>query len=151
MSDQQALNRELMTCSHGISGDMGSCWWCKSIENKPVEKQIDVLKERFDCLLAVVKMLIKNNIMMKSTGNTTGSLVAEIIGSSLITSGADASKPSDGGNLAFYFATDTDTIYQRRDNSWIDISFSRPSGADVRITDISTDSSTGSVQVTDTA
>jgi len=147
--DQQALNRQLLTCEHGMDG---YCWWCTSLKNKPIEKQVDQLKERFDCLLLVVKMLIKNAIMQKPGGHSVvAGVVTEVMGSNLITSGADSAKPADGGNLAFYFATDTDTIYQRRDNSWIDISFSRPTSPDIRITDISTDSTTGSVQVTDTA
>ena len=136
-----------MACEHGMEG---YCWWCESLKNKPIEKQIDMLKERFDALLAVTKMIIRNTIQMKHPSNGTIGIVSQIIGSSLITSGADASKPSDGGNLAFYFATDTDTIYQRRDGSWIDISFSRPTPPDVRITDISTDSTTGTLKVTDT-
>lgn len=142
--DQQKLNRQLLTCEHGLDG---YCWWCTSLKNKPVEKQIDVIKDRFDCLLLVVKMLMKNMIMMKSTGSASAGVVTEIMGSNLITSGADAAKPADGGNLAFYFATDTDTIYQRRDSSWIDISFSRPTAPDIRIKDISIDGGTGALQI----
>lgn len=145
--EQQKLNRALLTCEHGIDG---YCWWCSSLQNKPIEKQVDVLKERFDCLLVVVKMLIKNMLMAKPNGSVVAGTITEVMGSNLIKSGADASKPADGGNLAFFYATDTDTIYQRRDSSWIDISFSRPTAPDIRITDVSIDGGTGALQITDT-
>ena len=136
-----------MTCEHGQEG---YCWWCISLKNKPVEKQIDILKERYDCLLMVMKMLIRNMVHKKGPGaNVVIGTITETINSSLISSGNDAAKPANGGGLAFYYATDTDVIYQRRSSDWIDISFSRPTSPDIRITDISTDSATGSLQVTD--
>lgn len=146
-NDQQKLNRQILTCEHGMDG---YCWWCTSLKNKPLENQIRILDDRFEALLLVVKMLIKNMIQQKPGGFHSTGIVSQIVGSSLISSGSDASKPSDGGNLAFYFATDTDVIYQRRAGSWIDISFSKPADGDARITNIETDASTGTLEVTDT-
>ena len=94
---------------------------------------------------------MKNMVQGRSTGYHSTGVETEVIGSQLIKSGSDSSKPSDGGGLAFFYATDTDIIYQRRGGGWIDISFSKPQDGDARITNIETDSTTGTLEITDTA
>lgn len=143
---KQVRNRQLITCEHGLQG---TCWWCESKKVKPVEQKIDMLQERFDALLDIVKMLITHRTK-NMTGSNAGLTTTTIIQNSLIRSGSDADKPASGDGLAFYYATDVDKIYQRRDSSWIDISFSRPTDSDARIINIETDTATGTLEVTDT-
>lgn len=148
-SARQLINRKLVTCTHGISTNE-SCWWCETTKNKPTEDRIDILEKRFEMMLGVLKLLIKAPHLQGSNGSVVTNIVNNIIqgtGDTLIRSGLDAEKP-DSNELAFWMSTDTDTIYQRRDNSWIDISFSDPTSPDLRITDISVDDSTGALQIT---
>lgn len=144
---RQATNRKLVTCSHGISPSE-TCWWCETTKNKPVNDRIDIIEQRFEALLGVIKLLLRS----QGSGGGSGVVNASttIIQNSLIKSGPEADRPDAvNGGLAFWMSTDTDTIYQRRDNTWINISFSRPTAPDLRITDISIDGTTGALQVTD--
>jgi hypothetical protein len=147
---RQKINRQLITCEHGINKSE-SCFWCASTANKPLTDRIDIIEQRFDALLGVLKLILKGSQMGgRPVLNSSTTIVQNITGNNLIQSGLDADKPNDN-NIAFWMSTDTDTIYQRRDGTWIDISFSRPIAPDVRITEIHTDDATGTLEVTDTA
>lgn len=144
---RQKIGRQLLTCEHGIDGD---CYWCKIKQEAPTKEKIAILEDRFMALLDIMKMLISERTR-NMTGVNSGLSTTTIIANSLISSGLDSAKPGSGTSLAFYYATDIDKIYQRRENSWIDISFSRPQDGDARITNIETDSATGTLEITDTA
>ena len=143
---RQLTNRELVTCPHGLNSNE-NCWWCETTKNKPTEQRIDRLEEKFKALLNVVKLLALAPKLGRGGGLGTTIIQNVIEGTTLIESGLVSAKP-DSNTLAFYMATDTDTIYQRRDGSWVDISFSRPEAPDVQVTDISVDGDTGALQIT---
>jgi len=141
-------------CPHGIS-ITESCWWCSIEEkklikknNRPLEQRVQILEERFDALLKVVSMLLQVKLPSRVVlGGSVTTVINQITDGGLIQSGNDADKPNSN-SLAFWYATDTDTIYQRRDNDWINISYSRPTAPDSRITNIEVDDTTGTVEVT---
>lgn len=141
---RQKINRLLVTCEHGIDKSE-TCWWCASTANKPLTDRIDIIEQRFDALLGVLKLILKGSQL--GTGRPVLNSTTIVQGNNLIQAGLDADKPNSD-NIAFWMATDTDTIYQRRDGTWIDISFSRPTAPDIRITDVSIDDSTGALQIT---
>lgn len=144
---RQLINRQLVTCQHGVGSDE-TCWWCESLGNKPITKKIEILEGRFDALLGVVLMILKTRTPTRTVlGGSVNTVINQIVEEGLIKSGNDADKPNSN-TIAFWYATDTDRIYQRRDNDWIDISYSRPVSPDLRISDISVDDTTGTVEVT---
>lgn len=149
MISKQLTTRKLVTCEHGI-GTGETCWWCESTKNKPTNERIDIMEQRFEALLGVIKLLLRQQVL-RGGNVSVGEIIHQTIinqgGESLISSGLEADRPTDN-SLAFWLSTDTDTIYQRRDDSWVDISFSRPTAPDVQVTDISIDDSTGALQIT---
>src|SRR3990167_6948592 len=125
-TETQLRNREILACEHGIKG---KCYWCDFNPNQSAEKRLDDIEEKFCALVNLIKRILAFTLQAPSktslTATTNNITQTTTTGDTLISSGLDTAKPSGGGGLAFFFATDTDIIYQRRDNSWIDISYSR--------------------------
>ena len=135
------LNKDLVTCEHGITG---KCWWCEQLENKSGDEKFNIMEQRFKALLSLIsKVIIPTVIRAQGKGGIGGvtevktETIRETIGKQLISQGLDIDKPTGNHGLSFYQATDTDTIYQARDNKWIDISFSKPDIGEKAVTDIS--------------
>jgi len=135
---ERNIAKELVTCEHGITGD---CWWCNFNKEKQrslgMTERIESIEDHLIGTMAVLKMLVKGMIEMKGkTGAGFQSTTAGPVSTKFIDSGNDADKPSGSHQLAFWFSDDTDTIYQWRDDSWIDISYSRPGAGERRITNL---------------
>lgn len=143
------LVKELVTCGHGITG---KCFWCDFTKEKQRKKsgieRIEAIEDHLIVTMDVLKMLLKEVIRGQGKRGAGFASSAGPVLTKLIDSGADADKPSGSHNLAFWFAEDVDKIYQWRDSSWIDISFSRPDAGEKRVTDIVYKPSTDDVEVT---
>lgn len=131
--DQQGT--ELVYCEHGIRG---KCWFCEKInESKTANEAQRILAKRIDTLRNLIFYLIMP--MIKQGAASQPWIVSSPTQQNpLVQMGTDANKPATNGpGYMFYYSTDKDTIYQWRDSSWIDISFSRPAAGETRVTDVS--------------
>jgi len=138
------IAKELVTCEHGMSG---SCWWCKSTKNKSTNERFKILEGRLDVLKELLKLVITHGLPGGRAGYTGLGDQPQMI--KRIDVGADADKPDDAKQLLFWYANDTDKIYQWRDSDWVDISYSRPdSTEEKRITDIVAEPGTEEVEIT---
>ena len=125
----------LVYCQYGIRG---KCWWCDTINKQtPTDDAQRILAKRIDALRNIIFYLIMP--MLKQGAASQPWIVSSPTQQNqLIGTGPDSNRPATNGpGYVFYYSTDKDVISQWRDSSWIDISFSRPTAGETRVTDVS--------------